>query len=57
MTPLNGIVKHLKAMEKFEPLQLTADEQAIFEFSKKEQRKFHSAKLAERTTKLESIFK
>jgi len=54
---LSGIEKQLKAMEEFEPLQLTADEQEIFEFSIKEQRKFDSAKLAERTTKLESTFK
>jgi len=51
------VAERVKAMEEFESIQLTADEQELWENSIKEQRKLDMENFAQRSSKLESTFK
>ena len=52
-----SVAESVKAMEEFGALQLTSEEQDVFERSIREQRRFDMGKLAERSMKIESTFK
>lgn len=52
---LQSVDERVKAIEEFEPLQLTASEQVLFEQAIDDQRKFELGKLVDRIKKIEGL--